>query len=67
MDDPIMSFEGNGQPDVLSIINSEAEKVEPVNKLPPTPPVAQAPVLELPESLPSLCRLLLTNPRKHRT
>jgi hypothetical protein len=53
MDDPIMSFEGNGQPDVLSIINSEAEKVEPVNKLPPTPPVAQAPVLELPESLPS--------------
>ena len=28
MDEPIMSFDGNGQPDVLSLINSEAEKVE---------------------------------------
>lgn len=31
MDDPIMSFDRNGQPDVLSLINSEAEKVEPTN------------------------------------
>lgn len=37
MDEPIMSFDGNGQPDVLSLINSEAEKVEPTNKVPPTP------------------------------
>lgn len=63
MDEPIMSFDGNGQPDVLSLINSEAEKVEPTNKVPPTPPVVRAPSLELPESLPTL----LTNPRKHRT
>lgn len=53
MDDPIMSFDGNGQPDVLSLINSEAEKVEPTNKVPPTPPVVQAPVLALPEPLPT--------------
>ena len=53
MDEPIMSFDGNGQPDVLSLINSEAEKVEPTNKVPPTPPVVRAPSLELPESLPT--------------
>ena len=52
MDDPIMSFDGNGQPDVLSIINSEAEKVKPVNEVSPSPPAVQAPALELPESLP---------------
>lgn len=51
MDDPIMSFDGNGQPDVLSLINSEAEKVEPTNKVPPTPPVVQAPTLELSEPM----------------
>ena len=48
-----MPFDGNGQPDFLSIINSEAEKVEPTNKVPPAPPVVQAPTLELSESLPS--------------
>jgi len=51
MDEPIMSFDGNGQPDVLSLINSEAEKVELTKKVPPTPPVVQAPTLELSESL----------------
>ena len=53
MDDPIMSFDGNGQPDVLSLINSEAEKVEPANKVSPSPPAVQAPAPELPESLPA--------------
>lgn len=57
MDDPIMSFDGNGQPDVLSLINSEVEKVEPTNKVPPTPPVVQAPTLELSEPM--------TNPPDH--
>lgn len=51
MDEPIMSFDGNRQPDVLSLINSEAEKVEPTNKVPPTPPVVQAPTLELSEPM----------------
>ena len=52
MSEHIMPFDGNGQPDFLSIINSEAEKVEPVNKVPPTPPVVQTPFIVLPESLP---------------
>jgi len=52
MDEPIKSFDGNGQPDFLSIINAEAEKVEPINKVPPTSPDVQAPALALPESLP---------------
>ncbi len=51
MSQSFMSFDGNGQPDFLSIINSEAEKVEPINKVPPTPPVVQAPSLVLPDSL----------------
>ena len=53
MSEHIMSFDGNGQPDFLSIINSEAEKVEPVNKVPPNLSAVQAPALELPESLPT--------------
>ena len=53
MDEPIMSIDRNGQPDVLSLINSEAEKVEPTNKVPPTPPVVQAPTLVLPEPVPT--------------
>ena len=53
MDDPIMSFDGNGQPDVLSLFNSEAEKVEPASKVSPSPPAVQAPAPELPESLPA--------------
>lgn len=48
MDEPIKSFDGNGQPDFLSIINSEAEKVEPTNKVPPTPPDGQASPFVLP-------------------
>lgn len=48
-----MPFDGNGQSDFLSIINSEAEKVEPVNKVPPNISAVQAPALELPESLPT--------------
>ena len=48
-----MPFDGNGQSDFLSIINSEAEKVEPVNKVPPNLSAVQAPALELPESLPT--------------
>ena len=48
-----MPFDGNGQSDFLSIINSEAEKVVPVNKVPPNLSAVQAPALELPESLPT--------------
>ncbi len=53
MSEHIMPFDGNGQSDFLSIINSEAEKVEPVNKVPPNLSAVQAPALELPESLPT--------------
>lgn len=53
MDEPIMSFDGNGQSDILSLINSEAEKVKPANKVSPSPPAVQVPALELPESLPA--------------
>lgn len=53
MSEHIMPFDGNGQPDFLSLINSEVEKVEPTNKVPPTPPAGQAPDLVLPESLPT--------------
>lgn len=37
MSEHTKSFEGNEQPDFLSIINSEVEKVEPTSKVPPTP------------------------------
>lgn len=53
MSEHIMTLEGNGQSDFLSLINSEAEKVEPTNKVPPAPSAVQAPVLVLPESLPT--------------
>lgn len=53
MSEHIMPLEGNGQSDFLSLINSEAEKVEPTNKVPPAPSAVQAPVLVLPESLPN--------------
>ena len=53
MSEHTKSFEGNEQPDFLSIINSEVEKVEPINKVPPTPSVVQSPPLGLPEPLPS--------------
>lgn len=44
MSEHIMPLEGNGQSDFLSLINSEAEKVEPTNKVPPAPSAVQAPV-----------------------
>ena len=53
MSEHIMPIDVNGQPDFLSIINSEAEKVEPVNKVPFSPPDGQVPTLVLPESLPT--------------
>lgn len=53
MSELIMPFDGNGQPDFLSVINAEAEKVEPTIKVPSTPSTEQAPVLVLPESLPT--------------
>lgn len=53
MSEPNMPFDGNGQPDFLSIINSEAEKVEPVNQVPSSPTAVEAPTLALPESLPT--------------
>ena len=53
MSEHIMLFDGNGQPDILSIINSEADKVEPDNKVPPNLSAVQAPTLELSEFLPS--------------
>lgn len=53
MPEQTISFEGNGQPDFLSIINSEAEKVEPISKVPPTPPNERPPSLVPPKSLPT--------------
>lgn len=47
-------FDGNGQTDFLSVINAEAEKVEPTNKVPPTPSDEQPPSLLHPEPLPTL-------------
>lgn len=52
MSEPIMPFDENGQPDILSTINSEVEKVEPINKVPPTPAM-KAPAIVLAESLPT--------------
>ena len=54
MSEQIMPFDGNGQPDFLSVIHAEAEKVEPTNKVPPSPPDKQLPSLVLPELLPTL-------------
>lgn len=53
MSEHIMLFDGNGQPDFLSIINSKADKVEPDNKVPPNLSAVQTPTLKLSESLPT--------------
>lgn len=53
MSEHIMPLEGNGQSDFLFLINSEVEKVEPTNKVPPNLSAVQAPALELSESLPT--------------
>lgn len=59
MDECITPFEDNGQPDVLSLINAEASKVEPRNMALPTPssesaqPSSPVPVAELPALDPS--------------
>ena len=53
MSTQIMPFDGNGQPDVLSLINAEVEKVKPANMALPTPPDGQPQSLVLPESLPT--------------
>ena len=57
MSEQVMPFVG-GQPDFLSMVNAEVEKVEPTSKvdirrasLPPTPQDEQPPSLVLPESL----------------
>jgi len=54
MSEQIMPFDGNEQPDFLSVINAEAEKVEPTNKVPSSHPDKQLPSLVLPELLPTL-------------
>lgn len=51
MSEQVMPFVG-GQPDFLSLVNAEVEKVEPTSMVPPTPPDEQPPSLVLPESLP---------------
>lgn len=65
MSEHIMPFDGNGQPDFLSIINSEAEKVEP-SLLTRFHPIS-LPYKHQLLNFRSLCRLLLINPRKRRT
>lgn len=57
MENVITPFDGNGQPDVLSLINAEASKVEPRNLALPAPSVELAPPL-----LPSLPVPTLTLP-----
>ena len=52
MSEQVMPFVG-GQPDVLSLVNAEVEKVEPTTKVSLTPPNEQPPSLVLPESLPT--------------
>ena len=47
-----MPFAG-GQPDFLSLVNAEVEKVEPTIKAPLTPPNEQPPSLAFTESLPT--------------
>ena len=51
MSEQVMPFVG-GQPDFLSMVNAEVEKVEPTSKVLPTPPYEQPPSLVPPESLP---------------
>ena len=51
MNEQAMPYAG-GQPDFLSLVNAEVEKVEQTIKAPLTPPDEQPPSLVLPESLP---------------
>lgn len=51
MDEHIIPFDGNGEPDFLSLINAEADKVGPAITVPPSPPDGQQPSPELPQSL----------------
>lgn len=52
MESTITTFDGNGQPDFLSLINAEVEKVEPAIMAPPSPPESQSIPLALPKLLP---------------
>ena len=52
MSEQVMPFVG-GQPDFLSLVNAEVEKVEPVIKASLTPPDEQPPSLVPHESLPT--------------
>ena len=51
MSEQVMPFVG-GQPDFLSMVNAEVEKVEPTSKVLPTSPYEQPPSLVPPEALP---------------
>ena len=52
MSEQVMPFVG-GQPDFLSMVNAEVEKVEPVIKASLTSPEEQLPFLVPPETLPT--------------
>ena len=52
MESTITTFDGNGQPDFLSLINAEVEKVEPAIMAPPSQPERQSIPLALPKLLP---------------
>ena len=52
MSEQVMPFVG-GQPDYLSLVNAEVEKVEPIIKVSLTPPDEQPPSLVSSESLPT--------------
>ena len=52
MSEQVMPFVG-GQPDYLSLVNAEVEKVEPTIKVSPTSQEEQPPSLVPPESLPT--------------
>ena len=53
MNEQAMPYAG-GQPDFLSLVNAEVEKVEPVIKASLTTPEEQLPFLVPPETLPTL-------------
>ena len=52
MESTITTVDGNGQPDFLSLINAEVEKVEPAIMAPPSQPERQSIPLALPKLLP---------------
>ena len=53
MDEHIIPFDGHGESDFLSLINAEADKVEPAITVPPSLPDGQQPSPELPLSPPT--------------